>query len=299
MFNFRIKVFYFVAFHASFTKAAEELLISQPAVTKNIKELETELGVQLFIRTGNSIKLSEAGEIVMQYATDIFDLEKDLQFKLGKLKNKYAGQLSLGASTTIGQYILPVILAKFKQKHPHIELSLINDNTRKIEVALADNEIELGIVEGCSKNRQLKYEPFMKDEIVAIVHTNQPLSSKDEITIEELKSIPLVLREIGSGTLDVIQSSLKKCNIKMNDLNVVIHLGSTESIKSFLKNSNSIGLVSVSAISKEIVNGEFKIIDIKDFEILRTFYFVYPHGKLSGLADMFMHFTLNSYNQKL
>ncbi len=299
MFNFRIKVFYFVAFHASFTKAADELLISQPAVTKNIKELEIELGVQLFIRTGNSIRLSEAGEIVMQYATDIFDLEKDLQFKLGKLKNKYAGQLNLGASTTIGQYILPVILAKFKQKHPDIDLSLINDNTRKIESALVDNEIELGVVEGCSKNRQLKYEPFMKDEIVAIVHTDQPLSSKDEITVDELKSIPLVLREIGSGTLDVIQSSLRKCSIKMNDLNVIIHLGSTESIKSFLKNSNSIGLVSVSAVSKEILNGEFKIIDIKDFEILRTFYFVYPHGKLSGLSEMFMRFALNLYNQKL
>lgn len=299
MSNFRVKVFHSVAVHLNFTKAAEELYISQPAVTKNIKELETELDAKLFDRLSNKVALTEAGRIVFDYAEHVLELDKKLTFDLSTLKQKYAGQLKLGASTTIGQYILPSILAKFHEQHTDIALVLLNDNTEKIERALLRNEIDLGIVEGSSKNNQIKYIPFIKDEIVAIAHTSQPLSKKDEISLSELKLLPLVLREAGSGSLEVILKKLKEQDIRLQDLNILMHLGSTESIKTYLANSNCLGLISINAVSKEIANGEFKVIDIKNFEIERMFYFIHTHGKLSGLAEMFMRFIQQDHNQRL
>ncbi len=291
MINFRLKVFYSVASHLNFTKAAEELLISQPAVSKNIKELESELGFRLFDRILNKVTLTGAGLLVLDYVKNISELDQQLLFDLNTLENKYSGHLKIGTSTTIGQYVLPSILAQFHDKYSNIKLSLFNDNSQNIEKILLKKEIELALVEGSPGSNQLKYIPYIKDEIVAIVHTKQPLSQKDEITLDELKSIPLVLRESGSGSLEIIQEKLKQHNIKLQDLNIIMSLGSTESIKSYLSSSNSMGLVSINAVNKEIVNGEFKVIDIKDFEIERMYYFVHPHGKISGLAELFIRFV--------
>lgn len=298
MLNFRLRVFYSVATFSSFTKAAEEMFITQPAVTKNIKELESELNIRLFNRIANKITLTEAGRLLLHYTEHVLTLDKKFMFDLGVLKQKFAGDLKLGASTTIGQYVLPAILAQFNREHPDIELSLLNDNTQRIETALVEKVLDLGIIEGNSRNSQLKYIPFLKDEIVAVVHASQPLFEKDEITLEELKKTPLVLREIGSGSLEVITDKLKQKGVKLKDLNVVMHLGSTESIKTFLANSNSIGLISINAVSKEIVNGEFKIIDITDFEMVRNFYFIHLHGVPSGFTEMFIQYALNYYNHK-
>ncbi len=299
MLNFRLRVFYSVATFSSFTKAAEEMFITQPAVTKNIKELESELGIRLFNRISNKITLTEAGKLLLHYTEHVLTLDKKFMFDLGVLKQKFSGDLKLGASTTIGQYVLPPILAKFKMEQPEMELSLLNDNTQRIETALIEKILDLGIVEGNSKNSQLKYIPFIKDEIVAIAHSSQPLFEKDEITLSEFKEIPLVLRELGSGSLEVITEKLRQKDVKLKDLNVVMHLGSTESIKTFLANSNSIGLISINAVSKEIANGEFKIIDIADFEIVRNFYFIHLHGVPSGFTEMFIQYALSYYNQKL
>ncbi len=299
MLNFRLRVFYSVATFSSFTKAAEEMFITQPAVTKNIKELESELGIRLFNRISNKITLTEAGKLLLHYTEHVLTLDKKFMFDLGVLKQKFSGDLKLGASTTIGQYVLPPILAKFKMEQPEMELSLLNDNTQRIETALIEKILDLGIVEGNSKNSQLKYIPFIKDEIVAIAHSSQPLFEKDEITLNEFKEIPLVLRELGSGSLEVITEKLRLKDVKLKDLNVVMHLGSTESIKTFLANSNSIGLISINAVSKEIANGEFKIIDIADFEIVRNFYFIHLHGVPSGFTEMFIQYALSYYNQKL
>lgn len=299
MSNFRLKVFHTVAVHLSFSKAAELLYISQPAVSKNIKDLEIELDIKLFHRTAGTVKLTDAGRIVFTYTDSVLGLERELMFDLGILKQKYSGSLKLGASTTIGQYVLPSILAQFQEKHPDIQLSLLNDNTEKIEKALLKNEIDIAIVEGSSKNSLIKYIPFIKDEIVAIVHTSQSLSQRDEISIDDLRTIPVVVREEGSGSLAVISDKLKEYGIKLTDMNIVLHLGSTEGIKSYLAHSNTMALISIHAVAKEIANGEFKIIDINNLEINRIFYFIHTHGQLSGLPEFFLHFTqlriTNSY----
>ena len=294
MINFRLKVFYSVAISLNFTKAAEDLFITQPAVTKNIKELETELDIRLFDRIKGKVYLTEAGSVLLGYVNKVKEFDDKLNYDLSVLKNRQSGHLRIGASTTIGQYVLPAILAQFKNHYPDIDISLYNENTNKIEQVLADREIELGMVEGKSKNSQLKYIPFIRDEIVVVAHTSQVISQTDEISSDELMRIPIVLREPGSGSLDIIIDKLEESGLSLKDLNVVMHLGSTESIKSYLANSNTISLISINAVSKEIANGEFKVIDIRNMDIIRTFDFVHLHGKLSGLGELFIQFAQNT-----
>jgi DNA-binding transcriptional LysR family regulator len=294
MFNFRLQVFHSVATNLSFTRAAKELFITQPAVTNNIKELENRLSVSLFDREQNGISLTKAGEILFKYTEQAFAEYKKLEYDLGLLKNAFSGRLKIGASTTIEQYVLPPILANFKQKHPDIEIFLYNNNTMNIEKSVMQHEIDLGVIEGNSGNKEFRYIPFMKDEIVAIAHTSQPVSKNGQLSLDELKTTPLVIREIGSGSLDVISAELQKHQIKLKELNIKMYMGSTESIKTFLKNADCISFVSVHAVSKEIVQGEFKIIDIKNLDITRTFNFIYPQGQPNGLTDKYIEFCLRN-----
>jgi LysR family transcriptional regulator, transcriptional activator of the cysJI operon len=289
--NFRLRVFHTVATHLSFSKAADLLFISQPAVTKNIKELESEWDVRLFDRMKGRISITEAGKTALEYATMILQMHDKLEFALSSLKNKFTGKLRLGASTTIGQYVLPELLAKFNAIHPDVDITLANANSQQIESAILSKQIDLGLVEGNTNNPQLKYIPFLDDEIVAIASTSQPVSRHDEISIETLKQIPVVLREDGSGSLEIISKKLLEKHISLNELRVVMHLGSTESIKSYIQHANCIGLISIHSVNKDLISGNFKVIDIADLSIERTFHFVHLHGPLGGLGQLFMEFA--------
>jgi len=294
MFNFRLQVFHSAATNLSFTRAAKELYITQPAVTGNIKELENILGINLFDRGKNGISLTEAGEVLLRYTKQAMEDYKKMEYEIGQLKNSFSGKLKVGASTTIEQYVLPPILVRFNRKYPDIEILLYNNNTMHVEKDVRQHEVDLGIVEGNTGNKEFRYTPFMKDEIVAVAHTSQSVSKKTEITLEEFKRLPLIVRETGSGSLDVIISALQKHQIRQKDLNIKMYLGSTESIKTYLANANCISLISIQAVQKEIANGEFQIIDIEGLEIIRMFNFIYPQGQQNGLVDKFIEFCLKN-----
>jgi len=294
MIQFKLQVFHACAENLSFTKASEKLFITQPAVTKNIKELETRMGIKLFERSKSGISLTQAGIVLLKYTEKVLEIKKKSDYEISLLRESFAGNLKLGASTTIGQYILPAVLARFNRQFPDIELSLLNKNTQEIEQDVIHKEIDLGIIEGSSKRKELKYSPFMKDEIVAVVHKSNELCKKDCLTPEELKHIPLVLREIGSGSLEVIADSLFAHGIKLKNLNIKMHLGSTESIKNYLANSDCMSFVSVHAVNREIINGEFKIIAIENLRITRRFHFIYLQGTPDGFVQKFMAFVNNT-----
>ena len=296
MFAFRLEVFNSVATNLSFTKAAQELHITQPAVTNHIKELEVSLGVSLFDREQGTISLTKAGEILLRYTQRAEEEYKKLEYEIGLLRNSFSGKLKIGASTTIEQYLLPPILAQFNKQYPDIKILMFNNNTLNVEKSVMQHTIDLGIIEGNTASKEFKYIPFMEDEIVAIAHTSQPISKQIQLTQEELKQSPLVVRETGSGSLDVIMSALRQRKISHKDLNIKAYLGSTESIKTFLANANCLGFVSIQAVKKEIVRGEFQIIDIENLEITRMFHFIYPQGQPNGLAEKFIHFCLQ-HNQ--
>lgn len=298
MSDFRLKVFQSVAKNLSFTKASQELFVSQPAISKHIQELEAYYQIRLFDRQGNKISLTEAGKLLLEHSERILDAYKQLQYEMHLLNGEYTGELRLGASTTISQYILPLFLGNFVRKFPQVNLSVLNGNSRAIETALQENRIDLGLVEGIFRLPNLKYTTFLKDEIVAIISTQSKLLIPDEITPQELIELPLVMRERGSGTLDVIERSLLEHHIKLSSLNVLMYLGSTESIKLFLEHTDCIGMVSVRSISKELAAGTFRVIEIKGMTMNRDFCFVQRQGQEGALPHLFAQFAM-SHSKKL
>ena len=291
MSDFRLKVFQSVAKNLSFTKASQELFISQPAITKHIQELENFYQARLFERQGSKILLTEAGRLLLKHSEKILDDYKQLDYEMHLLHNEYIGELRLGASTTIAQYVLPPLLANFISQFPQINLSLLNGNSRGVETALQEHRIDLGLVEGIFRLPNLKYTLFLKDELVAVVHSNSKLIKSDEITPQDLLNIPLVLRERGSGTLDVFERALLQHNLKLSSLNVLMYLGSTESIKLFLEHTDCMGIVSIRSVHKELVAGSLRVIEIKEMSMNREFNFVQLQGQEGGLSQVFMRFA--------
>lgn len=294
MADFRLKVFYTVAKRLSFTKAADELFISQPAITKHIHELEDEYKAKLFERKGNRISLTKAGDLLFYFAEDAFERYNNVAFEINALDKRKEGMLRLGASTTVSQYIVAPLLAKFRNKFADVQLSLITGNTASIEKALLDKDIEIGIIEGYSKNTEISYHSYLKDELVLVCGNNHPLYERNELNLEQLKDIRFVKREHGSGTLEVIDHALKKAGVNPVDLPVEIRLGNTESIKSYLLNAPCMAFISIHAITDELNNGKLKVIDVDGLSIERTFYIITLQGKTTGLAELFLHFAQKS-----
>ncbi|TDW96026.1 LysR family transcriptional regulator [Dinghuibacter silviterrae] len=290
MSDFRLEVFYKVATLGSFTKAAEALYITQPAVTKHIRELESQWGLPLFERKGNTIHLTDAGQIVRQHAERIFDAYRGLEFDLSTLKQQLSGRLRLGASTTIAQYILPPALALFNQRFPHIRVSLINENSHIVEKALLEREIDLGLVENASRNKTLKYVPFMEDELVLVTATHHGLYRKTPLSLKTLMGIPLVLREKGSGTLEVLEKYLRAQDLSPRDLNVRMYLGSSEGIKAYLQASDCCSIVSIKTIAPEVASGRLRVLEIDNCRLLRQLSFVHLQGQAEPLPAFFMQY---------
>jgi DNA-binding transcriptional LysR family regulator len=297
--DFRLKVFYTVASRLSFTKAATELFITQPAISKHIQELEEQYKIKLFDRNGSKIAMTNAGELLLKHTKKIFDVYREIDFDMSTLINQRSGLLRLGASTTISQYIIPPLLARFHQKMQDVKVSLLNGNTEQIENALLRQEIEIGIVEGQSKNKSIKYTEFLKDELVLVCKSSNKLIHADGVTQEDLKRMHFLMREQGSGTLEVIEHALRPFKLKVSELQIEMQLGSTESIKSYLMNSDCVAFISIHAIKKELKNHELQILDIKDLIIERYFYIISLQGKTDSLAELFIQNISKYYNLKL
>ncbi len=295
MFDFRLKVFYTVAKRLSFTKAATDLFITQPAVTKHIKELEQYFKVQLFERQGNQIKLTKQGQLLLEYTEEVFRIYRKMEFELAAFSEHYKSQLHVGASSTVSQYVIPFTLAQFHQKYKDVAVKLMNGNTEQIEQALLSNDIDLGIIEGKSKNKGIKYTEFIKDEIVLIANADHPLVNKSQLSIKELKSVPMVIREAGSGTLDVIAHALKSLDLSFSQLNIEMELGSTEAIKTYLHNSNCVAFLSMHSVVNELANKSFRVIDVEGLSIVRYFHFIERQGTSEQLAHLFIHFARQNY----
>ena len=279
----------------SFTKAAKELYISQPAVTKHINALEQDYNNRLFVRKGSSLELTEAGRILQYYGAKIEQIYNRLNFEIGILKDLHKGQLVIGASTTMTQYVIPPLMAQFHTRFKDIDIKLVNGNTEQIENALRNNELDLGIIEGQSKRKDFRYINFLRDEVVLVAKNSHTLAKRGELTLEELKSYPLLMREKGSGTLEVIEYYLKKRDFSLGYFNIEMYYGSTEGIKNYILNSDSLAFLSIHSILKELARNELSIIDIKGVEMIRHFNFILNEGEKSQLSDLFIRFATN-YN---
>lgn len=291
MFDYRLKVFYTVASRLSFTRASEELNISQPAVTKHIKEIENQLNTKLFDRKGTSIQLTCGGAVLYTYAEKIRNMYRDLEFEIYQLNSEHKGKLIIGASTTVAQYILPEILAKFHAYYKDIKIELLTHNTETISTLLKEGKIDLGIIEGESQSSYFDYQPFKADEIVLVAKSDHPLVLANKtLSIKDLPQLHLVVREQGSGTQEFIQNRLRDKNIDMEDLNIIMQLGCSESIKSYLLYSECLAFLSISTMLNELKHNMLSIIDIKGFSIERHFRYILPKGEQSELIKLFLRF---------
>ncbi len=293
--DYRDKVFISVAENLSFSKAAKELFISQPAVTKHIKELESKLNTTLFERKGNRIYLTKSGKVTYTHLKKIKQFYNELEFNLEKINNNYKGNLRIGASSTISQYVIPKTIAAFHKRFPKIQLYLLNGNSFQMEQKLLNNEIDMALVENEASHQNIKYSDLVDDEIIAVTGSNSVYSKRKLISLQDFYNIPIVLREKGSGTLQVIQYRLRKHNIKIDDLNILIHLGSTEAIKNFLLDFDGIALVSEKSIEKELLLKQIIKINIKNISFHRKFRIAIRHGHNPSTTKLFIDF-LHQYN---
>lgn len=298
MFDFRLKVFHAAAKRLNFTKAAQELFITQPAVTKHIQEIEYFYRCRLFERNGTKIKLTAAGLTLFHQTEKLLDIYRDIDFQLATLNENVSGTLKIGASTTIAHYVLPQYLALLKQRFTDLHIDLTVGNTEHIENLLIENKIVFGLVEGQSKRQFIKYTPLIKDEIVLCASTKNESILKSAINLRELKKLPLVIREQGSGSLEVIISALKSVNISLPQLQIEINFENSESIKSYLPHSKSFAFLSLHSIYNELKHNELKIIDINGLTIERNFYFITQQGGSHQFSEIFLKF-MRSHNLKL
>jgi DNA-binding transcriptional LysR family regulator len=297
-FDFRLQVFHTVAKRLNFTRAAKELYITQPAVTKHIQELEQHFKVKLFERNGTHIRLAPAGKRLLEHTEALFAVYRNLEFDMSSFTQAHGGRLMLGGSMTAAPYIIPPILADFHSRYAEVEVSLMSGNTQQIEQALERKEIDLGIVEGHSRNSSIRYTEFLRDEIVLVANPAHPLARRSSIRPEELTRIPLLLREPGSGSLEVLAHALKGVGLKLSQLRREMQLDSTEMIKSYLLQAPCMAFLSVHAVTRELRDNECVIVDVKGLAVERNFFFARLQGDTQALPELFMRFAMHYRDRK-
>lgn len=290
--DFQLKVFRVAAERLNFTQAGERLYLTQPAVTLQIKHLEADLGVRLFDRTSRGLRLTPAGEVLLDYARRIEVLYEEARRDIGELSSEVRGALSLGVSTTISQYVLPQVLAAFGQAHPGVRVSVSSGNTEAVIQALTQGSIELALIEGPPHTPGIKLSNFLDDEIVLIVPREHPWASLTQaLSPSKLQTAPLLMRERGSGTRDVTEAALKSAGLDIAFLQVPMSLDSTEAIKSAVEVGLGAGLVSQWAL-RETNRGALSVVPLANLHIRRKFDFAYPQGPSpAGLSGLFMQFA--------
>jgi DNA-binding transcriptional LysR family regulator len=293
--DYREQVFMAVAENLNFTKAAESLFISQPAVTKHIHELESKSGIALFTRKGNRISLTQAGEIMYNRLRTIDNMYNELNYELSTLKGESEGTLRLGASSTIAQYVVPTLLAAFRKRYPKITLHMVSGNSQQMENMLAENNIDIALVENSSGAPNLRYTPFMQDNVVAVAGSGSLYARKKSLTVNDLEAAPLIVREQGSGTLQTLMQALLNAGLHPEQLNIVATLGATEAIKNFLTVYDGIAFISERAIGKELQFGLLTALTVKNFTITRSFRMAERQGPTLHTQETFSSFMLH-YN---
>jgi LysR family transcriptional regulator, transcriptional activator of the cysJI operon len=296
--NFRLRVFRAVAEQQSFRKAAEHLNLSQPAVSQNVHALEEELGATLFDRSGNRVRLTQAGTVLLRYARRSAQLAREALDALAKVEGEPRGDLRLGASTTVAQYILPRMLGAFQRQYPHIALSVTSGNTEHVVEALLHGRIAMGIIEGPASSRELRKRRFLEDRMVLIVPRGHPWVAMREVPPDALRDVPLLMREPGSGSRRVVELALKRSGLNLGQLNVAMDLDSTEAIVSGVEAGLGVGFVSQWAIGKEVRLGTLKPVRVTGLEIVRDLTLIQRSGPSpDGAEGAFERFVLREADE--
>jgi DNA-binding transcriptional LysR family regulator len=287
----RLQVFHAVAKQMSFTKAAEVLYMTQPAVTFQIKQLEEHFNTRLFERGHGRISLTPAGDIVLKYAEKILGMSQELETRVREMTGGLSGPLLIGASTTIAEFLLPPVLGEFKAQHPEVHAKLAVANSEAIENRVAEHTLDLGLIEAPSHLPTLLTEVCCEDELQVIVKPSHPLAKLKSVTPKQAVSHPYVTREQGSGTREFTDLYLRKAGIQPSELNVVMELGSPEALKGVVGTGLGFAIMSRVTVERERRLGGLVAVPLQP-KLIRTLSLVYPKEKFrSKLVNKFVEFA--------
>ncbi len=290
--NQRVRIFRAVARHLNFSRAAEELFLTQPAVTQQIKALEEEFRVPLFDRRGGSVELTAGGRALLPFANQMKDLSEKAFIAVSGANGEHAGVLNLGASQTIGDYVLPAFIAGFRQLHPKIYVRVRSGNTDEMLQAFVEGQVDAALIEGPALRKGLHVEAFMEDRMVLAVPPNHEWAGQ-EIAIDVLKQHPLLMREFGAGSRRVVEKAMHRSGLKKSDLLISMELDSTEGLLSAVEAGLGVAFVSQWAVRNRLALGTLHLAHIRGVNLSRKFSIVCPAGpEPSGTVGAFRSFLL-------
>ncbi|WP_089612432.1 LysR family transcriptional regulator [Dehalobacterium formicoaceticum] len=287
----KLRVFYEVATKLNMTEVANQMFISQPAISQTIRDLEDDFGIQFFDRIGKKLYLTHEGDLFLNYVRRILNLYDDCYKTIkdnSELKN---GKLRIGASTTIGIYLLPEIIGKFYQEHKEIEVSIVIENMKIIADMILKNQIDFAFVEGPVFTSEIQEEYFCDDELVLITPPSHPWAQLEEVDLKELENAEFIMREQGSGTREIFEEALKDFDINYE---IKFELGNTEAIKKAVEANLGVSCVSRKCVAKEAMDGSIAVRNIKGLKIMREFQLIHHKDKyFSKLFSLFIDFCRN------
>ena len=294
----RLQVFHAVAKQLSFTKAADLLFMTQPAVTFQIKQLEEHFNTRLFDRGHGKITLTPAGEVVLQYAERILGLSSELDVRLSDMTGNVGGSLIVGASTTIAEFMLPGILGEFKAAYPAVRSRLVVGNSESIQQRVAEHTIDIGFIESPGHANNLECGDCCEDELVVVCHPRFPLARQKEVTPEQLLKHPYVSREPGSGSREFIDEYLEQAGIKPDAMNVVMEMGSPIAVNGVVQTGLGFAIASRASVTTAQRLGDLVTIPLNP-RLRRKLSMIYPKEKFrSRLVTTFVDFAGKKLAQK-
>ncbi|MFZ5642768.1 MAG: LysR family transcriptional regulator [Bacillota bacterium] len=287
MLDNQLYIFITVADKKNFSRAGEYLNMTQPAISQHIHALEDYYGAKLFERSSKKVELTQAGMVLYKYAQEILSFHRVAKRAVSDLVDMVTGKLTIGASLTIGEYVLPRLLATFARNYPDVEYSVIVGNTELIHELTREGSIDLGLVEGTIEDNQMEIKTFLQDEMVLVAPTLHPLGKKSIVDIDDLKESVFVIREEGSGTRVAMEEFFEKAGFVPER---VITLGSTQAIKEAVESGLGISILSKWTLRKELALGSLKPLRIKGLDIPRGFFFIRLKDKFQSRAcDEFLN----------
>ena len=275
----QVEAFVFVAKYKSFSRAAEKLLLSQPTVSTHINTLEDNLGVKLFDRLSKEVVLTEAGQLFFPYAVDMMDLRERSHESIKEFLNEISGNLRIGTSTIIAEYILPEVIKNFKESYAKTYFNFTVNNSQTVIQRIADGILDLAIVTRKIPKKDLEYKLFMKDRIVLAVYPGHPLYKRDNVFVEEILKEDFIIREIGSGTRAAVEHSLKQKGYDFDSLNSSAAFATTHAVIQAVKSGLGIAFASETAVDNKSSASEVKSVPITDLVVEKNIYIVYNKRK--------------------
>lgn len=290
----QLEIFVKVAELGSFSKAAGALFLTQPTVSEHIRGLEEELGVRLLDRLGRGAAPTKAGQLLLGYARRILELHREARQALDQFQGRMSGELVVAASTIPGEYVLPALIGRFKEKYPDIAISLLIGDTQRVVEWVLEGRAELAVAGAQIDHRALEYRELMPDELVLVVSAAHPWHGKKTATLEEVRAEPLIVRERGSGSRHALERALAEVGLDLSDFRVVGEMGSTQAIKQGVKAGVGISLISKRAVAEECQHGTLHCVKVKDLRFSRAFYLVTSTTRTrSPLAEAFRAFLIS------